>query len=90
MTVTVKLPIQLEQSLRERSAALGMSASALIRDALQQYLDTTVPQSRSPFALGQDLFGKHGGPSSLAASRKKHVVDVWVDKQARRRVPPRG
>ena len=38
MTTTVKLPPELEQSLRQRCAAEGRSISDVMRDALLAYL----------------------------------------------------
>jgi Arc/MetJ-type ribon-helix-helix transcriptional regulator len=40
MTMTVKLPPALEQALRQRSAALGVSASEVLREALRFHLAT--------------------------------------------------
>ena len=39
MTTTVKLPPELEQSLRQRCAAEGRSISDVMRDALQVLLN---------------------------------------------------
>jgi hypothetical protein len=80
MTMTVKLAPALEQSLRQRSAALGRPASELIREALQAYLDTAPVQRPSAYALGEDLFGKHRGPPDLASTRKGALTDAWAAK----------
>jgi Arc/MetJ-type ribon-helix-helix transcriptional regulator len=84
MTMTVKLPAPLERSLRQRVAALGRPASELIREALQAYLDATPPRRASPYALGEDLFGKHRGPPDLADTRKDALTRLWADKHKRR------
>lgn len=84
MTMTVKLDPPLERALRTRSAALGVSASALMREALQLYLSQTEPPAPSAYELGVDLFGRYAGPADLAARRKEHWQDVLVDKQAAR------
>ena len=84
MTMTVKLAPALEQSLRQRSAALGRPASALIREALQVYLDCAPAPRPSAYSLGQDLFGKHRGPPDLASTRRRTVTDLWADKHRRR------
>ena len=83
--MTIKLAPEMEQQLRRRSAALGQPASALIREALAQYLDATVPAETSAYALGAGTFGRHRGPADLAAQRKKLVADVWAEKHAARR-----
>ena len=85
MTMTIKLAPEMEQELRRRSAALGRPASALIREALAQYLSGDMPAERSAFALGADLFGRHRGAPDLAEQRKRHVADAWAEKHAARR-----
>ena len=87
MTMTVKLPIGLEDSLRQASAALGRPASELIRDALQAYLADAIEPDASANELGKDLFGAHAGPADLASRRKATAAQVWADKHARRAAP---
>ena len=41
MTTTVKLPPELEQSLRQHCAAVGRGISEVMRDALTAYLAST-------------------------------------------------
>jgi plasmid stability protein len=84
MTMTVKLDPALEQSLRQRSAALGRPAGEIIREALQAWLASTPEVAPSAHALGADLFGRHRGPADLATRRKQAVTDIWADKHARR------
>ena len=84
MTTTVKLPPSLEQSLRRQSAVEGRSISDLMRDALTAYL-ARVPQAPpSAWSLGADLFGRHAGPTDLAATRHAQAAEVWDEKHARR------
>lgn len=80
MTATVKLPPELERSLRQRCAAEGRSISDVMRDALVAYLSTAPATSPSAFSLGLDLFGRHAGPADLASQRRQHLADVWADK----------
>ncbi len=88
MTMTVKLPALLENSLRQRSAALGRPASELIREALQAYLADTRAPDASAYGLGKELFGAHLGPADLSTRRKRAVVDIWGDKHDRRTAKP--
>lgn len=83
--MTIKLAPEMERELRLRSAALGRTASALIRDALGAYLEANPAAGRSPYALGAELFGRHRGPSDLAEKRGEHLADAWADKHSRRR-----
>jgi len=80
MAMTVKLDDALEHALRSRCKALGRSASALMRDALQAYLPPTEATPASPYALGQDLFGKHAGPADLASQHKVELSQIWDQK----------
>lgn len=84
MTMTIKLAPDMEQRLRNRSAALGLPASALIREALALYLTSDVPAAASAYALGTDVFGRHRGRADLAESRKRMNAQAWADKQATR------
>ena len=84
MTTTVKLPPELEQSLRQRCAADGRSISDVMRDALLAYLASAPAGTASAWSLGADLFGRHAGPADLATARRQHLGDAWGDKHARR------
>ncbi len=81
MTMTVKLDEPLERALRKRSATSGLPASVLMREALQAYLTKTEPPPPSAFALGQDLFGRHAGPTDLSQQRKAELGRIWDQKR---------
>ncbi len=85
MIMTFKLGPDLERKLRQRSAALRRPASALIREALAEYLAADSLAEMSAFALGADLFGRHRGPADLAERRKSHAADAWASKHRARR-----
>ena len=76
MTMTVKLDPEMEQALRQCSAAQRRPASALIRDALGEYLAKEDNASLSAHALGADLFGRYRGPKDLAARRKAVMSEL--------------
>ncbi|MDO4231990.1 MAG: ribbon-helix-helix domain-containing protein [Lautropia sp.] len=80
MTATVKLPPELEHSLRQRCAAEGRSISDVMRDALLAYLNAAPATPPSAFSLGLDLFGRHAGPADLASQRRQLLADAWADK----------
>ncbi len=84
MTMTVKLDAQMEQQLRQRSAALGRPAGDIIREALQDWLAQTPDAMPSAFALGTGLFGRHRGAPDLASNRKQAVADAWANKHTQR------
>ena len=52
MTMTIKLAPEMEQQLRRRSAMLGKPASALSREALTAYLESSADLEASAYALG--------------------------------------
>jgi plasmid stability protein len=81
MTMTIKLAPEMEGQLRQRSAALGKPASALIREALAAYLASAEAEPPSAYALGAGLFGKYSGPAGLATRRKAAAAEVWDDKR---------
>jgi hypothetical protein len=85
MTMTVKLPPALEQALRQRSAALGVSASEVLREALRVHLATPPVTQLFSYERGADLFGRHAGPQDLASKRKQGWDAVLEEKQAARR-----
>jgi predicted transcriptional regulator len=84
MTTTVKLPPELEQSLRQHCAVEGRSISEVMRDALVAYLASVPAAPASAWLLGADLFGRHAGPADLATARRQHLAEAWGDKQGRR------
>jgi plasmid stability protein len=85
MTVTIKLEATLEERLRQHAASTGRSTSDVMRAALQLYLSQPEPAAQlSPFALGEDLFGRRSGPRDLATVRKQQVAAAWTQRHARR------
>lgn len=84
MVTTVKLPPELEHSLRQRCALEGRSISEVMRDALSAYLSAAPAPATSAFDLGADLFGRHAGQEDLASRRRQYAADVWDEKHGRR------
>jgi metal-responsive CopG/Arc/MetJ family transcriptional regulator len=56
MTLTVRLEPQLEDQLEDYCQQEGTTKSAVVTEALRQYLNT-LRQQRTPYELGVDLFG---------------------------------
>jgi plasmid stability protein len=86
MTVTIKLDAALEEQLRQRAQASGLSTSEVVRAALQAYLSSedTASPVRSAFDMGADLFGRHAGAPDLATRRRLGFVAAAADRHARR------
>jgi predicted transcriptional regulator len=85
MTVTIKLDTALEERLRQRAASTGRSTSDVVRAALHEYLaDADRALQRSPYELGEGLFGRHQGSVDLASQRKALLAEAWAAKHAGR------
>lgn len=71
-TRSVKLSKQLDQSLYDRAQARGISGSAVVREALAEYLaGPTNGRTHEPLsfgALAADLAGCASGPADLSAN----------------------
>jgi hypothetical protein len=55
MTLTVRLPIGVEQDLAEYCASHKVSKSEAVKEALEMLLAKT-PSEATPYQLGKDLF----------------------------------
>lgn len=63
MTLTVRLEPELEILLEDHCQAEGTTKSAVVTQALRQYL-LTLRQKRTPYELGADLFGADDSAAS--------------------------
>lgn len=72
-TVSLKLTESLDEKLAAVAAKRGASKSALVREALETYIQSERSvQPESCLELGKDLFGCVEGPTDLS-SHKKHM-----------------
>jgi hypothetical protein len=55
MTLTVRLPLRVEQELAQYCVERGLTKSGVVKQALEVLLARAEPAS--PFELGADLFG---------------------------------
>lgn len=70
MSLSIRLDKTLEESLRRRLQAEHISLSDFIRDAIREKLAKDEGKT-SPYALGQDLFGRYAsGRDDLSTNRK--------------------
>lgn len=71
MTITIRLPAQLEATLRTRLDPRKTGLSAFVREAIVEKLERE-PDRRPPaYSIGKELFGKHGsGRHDLSSNRK--------------------
>ncbi|MCY4563443.1 MAG: ribbon-helix-helix domain-containing protein [Gammaproteobacteria bacterium] len=74
-TISLKVPGSLALRLENEARQRGLSKSAVIRDALEEYLRTTSAEnSGSALALAADLAGVLSGPEDLSFN-KDHLHD---------------
>ena len=74
-TISLKVPGSLALRLENEARQRGLSKSAVIRDALEEYLQTTSSEnSGSALALAADLAGVLSGPEDLSFN-KDHLRD---------------
>lgn len=88
MTMTIRLDPEQERAIRQRSAALGVPASTVIREAIAAWLERNADLERSAFELGEDLFGRHDGPDTLSEDRKGAYADIVAERHAARAKRP--
>lgn len=82
--MTVKLDPEQERAIRQRSAALGVPASVVIRQAIAAWLESSAELERSAFELGEDLFGRHEGPGTLAENHRSAYAELVAERHAER------
>ena len=71
MTVTIRLPQEIEAELRVRLDARGVTLSDFVREAIAEKLDREAVEQPSAYEVGKNLFGRHGsGRDDLSTNRK--------------------
>ena len=74
-TISLKVPGSLALRLENEARQRGLSKSAVVRDALEEYLQTrSAENSESALALAADLAGVLSGPEDLSFN-KDHLRD---------------
>ena len=73
--MTVRLNEDLERALQDLASKEGMTKSQLVRQCLEEFV-TRKKEEKTPWELGEHLFGKHGsGQNDLSTNRKKVARD---------------
>lgn len=75
MTLSVRIPLRVEQELADYCAKNGVSKSEAVKDALDQFLSGKSSE-RSPYELAKDLIGPHTDevPSEDLARSTKQLL----------------
>ncbi|MCR8640804.1 transcriptional regulator [Leptospira interrogans serovar Ricardi] len=82
--INLRLPPELERKLNSFAKSEGKSRSEIVKDSILEYIKNH-GKTKTPFELGEDLFGKHTSDvSDLAQNRKKYLHQSVKDKNAKR------
>jgi Arc/MetJ-type ribon-helix-helix transcriptional regulator len=83
MTISLRLDEQLQRELERAARAAGVSKSEVIRRSLQEFLSRRSNQ-RTPWELGQHLFGCYGSGRGDLSTNRKRLVREKVHARKRR------
>jgi Arc/MetJ-type ribon-helix-helix transcriptional regulator len=84
MSITIRLPEELEAQLRRLLDAQGFGLSEFVREAIAEKLDREAAGQPSAYELGKNVFGKHGsGRHDLSTNRKAILAEVLRPKHPR-------
>ena len=84
MTITIRLPEEIETELRRRLDARGFGLSDFVREAIAEKLDREAAGKPSAYELGKNVFGKHGsGRDDLSTNRKAILGELLRAKHTR-------
>lgn len=78
MTVSLRLDDAMETELRRRLAHDGILLSDFVRQAIREKLAREA-ESADPYALGEQLFGRHASGEQDRSQRRKQIVRGRLD-----------
>jgi predicted transcriptional regulator len=70
-TISLKIPAALERRLAHVAERKGTSRSAVIRDALEGFIERNTSRSGSCLAKAAELIGCVEGPADLSHNKKR-------------------
>ncbi|MFA4794654.1 ribbon-helix-helix protein, CopG family [Leptospira kirschneri] len=71
--ISLRLPPELERKLDTFARSEGKSRSEIVKESIIEYIKNH-GNIKTPFELGEDLFGKHSTDiSDLSQNRKKYL-----------------
>lgn len=74
--ISVRLPEELTEKLRETAAARGVGRSEVVREALRLYLEGGPPSERPWDRVGDLAGAAAGGPPDLAERHREHLKEI--------------
>ncbi len=78
---TVRLNNEIDNKLRKLIETENTSKSEIIKKAISEYFEGHY-QEKSPFELGEDLFGKFGADEDLSTTYKKKLKGMLNEKHS--------
>lgn len=80
--ITLRLPEKLEKRVNQIAVTEKRTKTQIVRQAIENYLHVHDTQ-KTPYELGEDLFGRHGGGNSrLSTDYKKKLKEKLNAKHA--------
>ena len=84
MTITIRLPEELEAELRARLETHGVALSDFVREAIAEKLDREPTEKLSAYELGKDLFGRHGSVRTDLSTNRMEILGEMLRAKHRR------
>jgi predicted transcriptional regulator len=78
---TVRLNNEIDNKLRKLIETENTSKSEIIKKAISEYYEGHY-QEKTPFELGEDLFGKFGADEDLSTTYKKKLKGMLNEKHS--------
>ena len=84
MTITVRLPEDLETELQARLQRSGQRISEFVREAIAEKLEREPAVRTSPYDAGQHLFGRFGSGRTDLSEKADAIVREKIRAKHRR------
>ncbi|WP_367899190.1 ribbon-helix-helix protein, CopG family [Leptospira sp. WS58.C1] len=83
--ISLRIPPDLERKLDSFAKSKGKSRSEIVKESILEYIKNH-SSNKSPFELGEDLFGKYSANNQKLAQNRKSVLNKALkDKNEERR-----
>ena len=84
MTITVRLPLEIESELRALLEAEGVGLSEFVRQAIMDKMQSKRLKKLTPYELGKEVFGKYSSDRSDRSVTRKQGLREAVSAKYRR------
>jgi predicted DNA-binding protein len=80
--IAVRLPDEMERNLSLYAQRMQLTKTDVVREALRLYMAQHADEALSPYALGEELFGRYGsGDTDRSATYKQRLKEKLRAKQ---------